>query len=401
MGVGNASSNEFSAAGIRASAEAAELLARHGSFPAETVELPADSGPGPSMETVDPRIRDEAQPSILRFVEELLQREDGTPGVKSSFGSVKVTYSESSVVNSAGADRVAPSSYVQFEWALKSSGGPEGAPAGEYWVTRTARRLSVKDLGLDFARWRQVAGDVRRAKPPPIGPQTVVFPPEVLNDILPEVIGFRLSGTAERRGVASPLDSTVGSDLVTVRDEPHLAWATRSAPFDDDGVTTRPHLLIEKGRVRSHVYDVLNGAALHHPSSGNGWRAPSFGEAWYRFNLGVGATPSNLVVDHGHGGSDAALIEGIDEGLWLDQLGYAFPDGMGGTFGGEIRIGYRIHRGKLAEPVRGGIVGGLVPTTEGSPSLLGGVIAVGSETRLVGGFRSPPLVVSGFPVAGA
>jgi predicted Zn-dependent protease len=401
MGVGNSSSNEFSPAAIKASAESAELLARHGTFPAAAVELPSDSNPGPALEMVDPRVRDDAQASMLRFVEELLQDETGTPGVNSSFGSVRVTYSETSVVNSAGVDRVAPSTLVQFEWALKSSGGPEGAPAGEYWVTRTARRLSAKDLGLDLPRWRTVAGDVRRAKPPSIGPQTVVFPPEVLHDILPDVIGFRLSGTAERRGIASPLDSTVGSELVTIRDDPHVPWATGSAPFDDEGVSTRAHVLIEKGRVRSHVYDVLNGAALHHPSTGNGWRSPQFGESWYRFNLVVGASPSNLLVEHGHGGSDAALIESIDEGLWLDQLGYAFPDGMGGTFGGEIRIGYRIHRGKLSEPVRGGIVGGLVPTTEGSPSLLGGVTAVGSEARLVGGFRSPPLVVSGFPVAGA
>jgi predicted Zn-dependent protease len=401
LGIGSASSNRLTPDGIRAAGDSAEALARHASFPAPSIELPSEHGTPELPDAVDAAVRDRPLEASYEFIEALLAEDRAGSDVVPSFGSVRVTLSETSVVNSAGADQRARSTLVEFEWALKAMGGPEGAPPGECWITRTARRLSPVDLHVDLEAWKRTARDARRAKPPSAGPQPVIFPPEVLHDILPAVAGFRVSGSAERRHISTPVGEVMGSELLTLRDEPHLAAGVGSAPFDDDGGPTRSRALIERGVVRAHLYDALHAAALRQPSTASARRTPPFGETWFRFASPVAVVPSNLTVEAGTGGSVAELGESIEDGILLDQLGYAFPDATGGTFGGEIRMGYRIHRGKLGEPVRGGIVGGLVLGPVGSATLMGGVTAVGSVPKLVGAFRSPPLRVEGLTVAGS
>ena len=107
-----------------------------------------------------------------------------------------------------------------------------------------------------------------------------------------------------------------------------------------------------------------------------------------------------MVVEPGTGGSDAEIAEIAGDGIWLQQLGWASPDAISGAFGGEIRIGYRIRNGKLAEPVRGGTIGGTVVAPPGTPSLLSCISAIGSEARLVDDLSSPTLLVKPLTVAG-
>ncbi len=74
---------------------------------------------------------------------------------------------------------------------------------------------------------------------------------------------------------------------------------------------------------------------------------------------------------------------------------------MSASFGGEIRIGYRIRSGKIAEPVRGGTVGGVVFAPPGTRSLLANVEALGSRVELSDALAAPPVLVRPLTVAGA
>ncbi len=94
------------------------------------------------------------------------------------------------------------------------------------------------------------------------------------------------------------------------------------------------------------------------------------------------------------------LLETAKVGIWVQQLGWASPDPISGAFGGEIRIGYRIRGGKLAEPIRGGIVGGLVLGAAGAPSLLNGIEAVGKTLELSESVAAPSILVRPLSVAG-
>lgn len=400
LGVGQASSNRADVEGVRAALDRAERWAPLSSFPTPKFDVAPGGAAPPGHGPVDPAVRDRPLESIHAFVAELLAAHPERSDVQPSFGSVRVTYGTTSVVNSAGLERSHDASYVELEWAVKSSGGPEGPAPGEYWVNSTAARLGASALGVDVPRWSRLARDVRTARPPAGGPNTVLFPASVLHDIIPPIVGFRLSAAAALRKIAPGSGEAIAAPGTTITDEPGLPWGPAGGPFDDEGRPTSSRVILEDGNVRGLYSDGLHAAALGSGEPGNAWRAGGVYSTWFRFVAGAQPSPSNLVIRPGDGGKEADLLESVGEGLWLEQLGYAFPDPISGAYGGEIRIGYRVHRGKLAEPVRGGTVGSLLFGPKDTPTLLGAIRHIGSEPTLVGAFSSPTLAVADMPVAG-
>ncbi|MCI4346656.1 MAG: TldD/PmbA family protein [Thermoplasmata archaeon] len=397
--VGVGSSNDLSPEGIAGAAARATAAAKFSTFPAADVILPSKvSGPS-GLELTDPAVRDRPEAALSSFTESLLAQFDGMKDPVPSFGSVRASYTENSFANSSGEHAAWTGTGVEFEFAVKSVTGAEGAPAGEYWVNSTSRRLDPASLGVDVPRWAKLAKEMRGAKPPTSGELTVAFPTAVLAEILPPILGFRLTGTAELRGLAPDLGAKVASDLVQITDDPFLPWGGRSAPVDDEGSAHAPLELLHQGTVKARMYDLLHASKFGHASTGHGVRAGGFGDG-HRFAAGVAPGMTNLVLRAGDGGSDEELIASIGEGLWLEQLGFPFPDGLGGTYGGEIRAAYRIRGGKLAEAVRGGTVGGSLVAPPGAPSLLAGVTHLGSRSVLSGAYSGPTVVARGIAVAG-
>lgn len=399
--VGVASTNDLETESIDRVIALAESAAQFSEFPAASVELPGPA-PGPAAPTTtDPRIRDTPQKSISVFTDDLLRGFDGVQDVVPSFGSIRVTYTENAIANSAGLDVQWAGTQAELEFAVKANGGPEGAAPSEYWVNRTARQLDPKALGVGVARWCQVARDMRGAGPPTSGDLNLVIPGEVLSDILPAVLGYRLTGAARLRKIAPDPGTTIASSEVTIHDNPLLPWGARSSPFDDEGVPRRSIVLLEHGTVQTCMYDLLHAAHFGASETGHAVRSwAATGSTPFRFPGAISPGASNLVVEPGAGGSDSELVEAAGDGIWLEQIGFPFPDPMGGTYGGEIRAGYRIRNGKLAEPIRGGTVGGFVLAGPKTPSLLSGIRCVGKTPEIIGSLSSPAVLAQGISVAG-
>ena len=401
--VGFQASTDLSEDGVREASHDAETLAHSSSFPAKKVELPG-TAPGGAAETEirDPTLWARPLESLQEYVETLLGEFDPKKGATPSFGSVRASLIETSIANSAGLRAAYPHTVVEFELAVKSEGGPEGAPPGEYWVTESFRRLDRASLPHDVAEWSRFAQDARRAKPTPLGDLPVVLPPSVLSGILPTVVGWRCTGAARLREVAPAGGTKWAAEEVNITDDGLVPWALGSTPIDDEGSPQRRRQMLVGGVVSELLYDVSHAGAFDTRSTGNAFRGRvvSF-QDWRRFLHAPVICSTTLSVAPGTGGTDEELIQGVQDGIWLQQLGWAIPNPLSGAFGGEVRIGYRIHQGKLAEPVRGGTIGGLVMAPPGTPSLLSGVVAVGSHPTLAEGVLSPTLVAKNLTVAGA
>ncbi|MCI4360302.1 MAG: TldD/PmbA family protein [Thermoplasmata archaeon] len=400
-GVGVAAGTSMGDTAVLAAIEQAEALAAFARFPARRIDLPGTAGHAASVEVVDRETWEHPVEAMHRVADALLRPLEGKPGIVPSFGSVRLTLYDTTLSNSEGLHRRYSHTSMEYEFAIKSSGGPEGAPPGEHWVNARMRRLPTDgEIARDAERWCELARDVRSAKSPTTGPTRVVLPPSVLADILPAIVGYRMSGTAQLRKMAPDAGSTVGSPQVTVTDDGLLPFGIGTAPCDDEGTSQSRRPLIEGGVARGTLQDLLHASALGEGATGNGRRDSTLFPSWFHFGDAVSALPTTLVLAPGQGGSDEELLEACGDGIWVDQLGYAFPDPVSGAFGGELRSAYRIRNGKKAEPVRGGTLGGVVFAPSGVPSLLTSIEAVGGRPMLVGALYAPSVLVQGMTIAG-
>lgn len=401
LGTGFAASTDLTAEGIAATVQAAEATARMNEFPAASVDLPSKAAHPPEVPVVDEKLWADPAQAVQEYAEAVLRPFEGRKGVVPSFGSVKAVLSELTLVNSAGLSVAYPSTYVELELAVKAFGGPEGAPPGEFWVTESGRRLRPESVPASVDAWSRYAADVRRAVPPPSGEQSVILPPDVLSGIILPVLGYRFTGVARLHKNAPEVGAEVAAEDLTLRDEGDQPWSPGSAPYDGEGTPPSKHTLVTQGKVAGLLYDALYAAAFDTRSTGNGVRRGLGPAGQLAFAHPPAPGLSTLVVPPGDGGTIDELAEAAGDGVLVTQLGWARPDAISGAFGGEIRIGYRIRSGKLAEPVRGGTVGGTVLAPPGSPSLLHDVKGIGREPTLSEGLISPALLVRPLTVAGA
>ncbi len=401
VGVGFAAATDDSAESLDRAIQNAEATAPLSPSPTTTVSLPKSGGPAPTLPLVDARLWETPEDALEGYALELVGAVDPRGGVVASFGSARASLTESAILNSEGCARSYRETRLETEFAVKSSGGPEGRPPGEYWINRAERGIPSEGLAAEVASWCERARDVRRARPPPNGAQNVIFPPTVLADILPNIVGFRFGGVAAVRKMAAPAGTEVADPRVTITDDGLLPMANGSSPFDDEGSPRGRTPLIERGKAARTLVDRIHAGALNLDPTGHANREPMELANWFRFGAAPGPQPTTLVLAPGDAGSDEELIEAAGEGLWLDQLGYAFPDGATSAFGGEVRLGYRIQGGRRGEPVRGGTVGGFALGPAETTPLLSGVRGVGSRAQLVNRLSSPPLWVHDFPVASA
>jgi TldD protein len=400
VGVGFAASTDCSEASVRLAAEEAERTGPLAPSPAQQVELPAPiQGALPSVQSSDPTLTKDPEAALESYVRTLLEPVGPRPRVVPSFGSVRASLVEVSIANSLGLSSSYARTMVDLEFAVQTGGGAEGRPPAEYWVTRRLQGVPSSGVASEVQGWCRRAEDTGRAVLPPTDLTELLIPPEILADVLPPILGFRLGGEASLRKMAPVVGSAVAFEGVQITDDGLRDGASASAPVDEEGSPRRSTPLIRNGKAEALLYDRIHAAALGASTTGNGSRDSTLFPVWLRFTAAPSVEPTTLVLAHGDGGTDAELAESVGEGILLDQLGYAFPDAETSAFGGEIRLAYRIRGGKIAEPLRGGTVGGFTFGPAPTPPLLPSIVGLGSSVKLVGRLSAPTIRVRGFPIA--
>ena len=217
--------------------------------------------------------------------------------------------------------------------------------------------------------------EVRTAEMP------VIFSPLGVASALIGPLVMAFSGRLVHQG-QSPLVGCLGKAMydarLTVWDDATLPYRPGSRPFDDEGVASRRIALIEKGTVRSFLYD-LQTAGLA--------KAESTGSAERSLAAQPSISTSCLVIEAGET-PFAEMLRGVKEGLLVDELmGAGQGNVMGGDFSGNVLLGYKIEAGEITGRVKDTMVAG------NAHEALKSLAAIGRETRWVGGsLRTPALL---------
>ena len=128
---------------------------------------------------------------------------------------------------------------------------------------------------------------------------------------------------------------TIGSALATIVDDGLLPEGLGTSPFDAEGVAARRTVVVERGVLRTFLYDTYYARRLGAASTGNA--------------AGGAIGPNNFYLEPGAETPDA-LIAATPRGVFItDTIGFA-TESVTGTYSRGAR-GFAIENGELAYPI--------------------------------------------------
>jgi len=219
------------------------------------------------------------------------------------------------------------------------------------------------------------------------GQMPVIFTPNGVAGAFMASLMSAFNGKTVLEG-ASPLGKKLGEVVFDTKlsmwDDTTIAFQPGSRPFDDEGVPSQRIPLIEKGKVTNFLYDLQTAGLAGKKSTGSAGRGRGL----------PSPSPGALVISSGEMSFDD-MVKDIKEGLIVEQLmGAEQGNILGGDFSGNVLLGYKIENGTIAGRVKDTMVSGNIYR------LLKEIVALGSETRWVGGFlQTPHIYCSNLSVA--
>ena len=220
------------------------------------------------------------------------------------------------------------------------------------------------------------------------GKMPVLFAPTgTLALVLPLSQG--LNGKEVHKGT-SPMAGKIGKKLfdekVTFIDDGTIDGKFASASYDDEGVPRRRNMLIEKGVLKSFIYDLKTAAQSGVESTGNASRG-LFNPPEPSFTNGVIQPGETPLKD---------ILTSIDKGIIVeDLLGIGQGNIISGAFSNPLALAFKVEKGEIVGRVKDLSIAGNVY------DLLENVSAVSKEAEWVySTFYAPYILIPEMNVAG-
>lgn len=282
--------------------------------------------------------------------------------------------------------------FFYLELALKAEA--EGRIA-EYWPDKYYRRIRDFKVDESVEDWVKLTLDSLQAKKPPTGVMDVIFPPDIVAELLPPVIGYHASGEALYKKLSLfKRNQLIADEKITIIDNGLYPYALNTSPFDDEGNAKRKTIIIDKGVFENHIFDQLYGLLTGGRSTGNGVKTGAVIEQ--KYNSQIYNTVNNLEIKPGDWEIDE-IISNVKKGILIRKFAWLNPDPITTSFGSEIRNGYLIVNGEINGTVKGGQISGRIieadPSKENT-SLLKNIFAL-SKKQVVEGDTITPIIAAG------
>jgi PmbA protein len=150
-------------------------------------------------------------------------------------------------------------------------GQQDGSMQRDYWYT-TGRAPDMLEEAEAVGR-RAAERTLRRLGARRIATQRapVLFLPEMARSLLGHLVSAIRGGALYRKAsfLLDQLGKPVFPEFVRIHEQPHLPRALGSAPFDHEGVATRPRDLVQGGRLAGYVLDSYSARKLGMRTTGN------------------------------------------------------------------------------------------------------------------------------------
>lgn len=228
------------------------------------------------------------------------------------------------------------------------------------------------------------------AAPIDSGKYKVVLENKVMTSLLGLVISSAFAERVQKGQsmLATKLGQPIASELVTIVEDPLLKGGLESTSFDDEGVATYKKNIVEKGVLKTFLYNLKTAKKAGVKSTGNGYKP------------GVSAPVSTSVVNvYLEPGEDSFedLLQKVGNGLLITSLQgmHSGLDPISGNFSLQAK-GFVIENGVKGAPVS------LITVAGNLFTLLNQIECVGSDLDYYfnPSIKSPSVIVKELIIAG-
>ncbi|NWJ49089.1 MAG: TldD/PmbA family protein [Chloroflexi bacterium] len=213
----------------------------------------------------------------------------------------------------------------------------------------------------------------------------IIWDPMVASDLLGTLAGSLSGDALERRSTfLIPFEGQkIGSDLVTLVDDPLRPGLRGTRPFDGEGVEVRRKNIFDKGVFQGFIFNSYTARKTSHKTTGNA-------------TGGIGSLPgvgvSNFYIEPGNV-TQEEIIAGVEEGLFLtEMIGFGYNPVTGDFSRGAV--GWWIENGKLAYPVAEINIAGNMK------DMLSNITQVGNDLEFLFSISSPTIRIDNMTVSG-
>lgn len=252
----------------------------------------------------------------------------------------------------------------------------DGEMQRDYWYSTARHPDSLEDVAQVGRRAAERTVQRLHPRKLPTCKVPVVFNADVARGLMGHFVRA-VSGDSLYRKASFLLDSIgqkIFPDYIQMDERPHLPQALGSAPFDNEGVTTRPRHLIEDGVLQGYVLDSYAARRLGMRSTGN---------AGGVHNLHLNTTGQTL----------AGLLKEMDRGLLITEV---MGQGVNIVTGDYSRgaSGFWVENGEIQYPVAEITLAGKLA------DMFRGLQAVGNDVDRRGNLVSGSWLIETMTVAG-
>jgi TldD protein len=179
----------------------------------------------------------------------------------------------------------------------------------------------------------------------PAGEMPIILSPGHSGVLIHEAVGHLLEADFSRKKTSvfwNKMGKKVGSDLVTIYDDPTIPAFRGSYNVDDEGTRPRRTLLIEKGVVRGLLQDKLSAGLMGRPRTGHGRRQD--------YSHAPIPRMANTYIERGEYAPEE-ILKSVKKGFYVASLSGGQVEDSG-KFTFSVSLGYLIEDGRLTAPVK-------------------------------------------------
>jgi len=329
-------------------------------------------GDGPDLKTLDPNF---SSVDPQQKVKDAFELEKEVLGSDERIISVSTSYrdgmSGSVMMASNGFEGDSENTYYSLSASVSVTDGVARPRGGWYESSIFSDQLIRKDIGKKaLKRAIDRLGQAKIAS----GKMPMIVENKMAGSSLGPLISALNGGSIQQKQsfLIDMKGEKIGSDLMSIVDDPFIVSGRGSRLFDSEGMATEKRSVVEKGILKTYYIDTYYAKKLEMEATSG--------------------SPTNLVFKPGEKDLEGLLAD-IDRGILVTGFNGGNSNGATGDFSFGIE-GFLVEKGKLVQPVSE------MNITGNFKQLWKDLVAVGSDVDLSRSWRLPSLVFDNVDFSG-